>query len=438
MRKKYQKHMLLTAVFVVLSLAGHLRSDFALTNVQVPLLRGDAVDYFSYAYNLVHHEAYSRARPGAVSVEPDALRPPLYSFFLSTLMRLFSEKAFFAGVMLVQAILSTLTLCLFWYCLRGALSFFWAFCALLLASISPQLVSMPGFLVSETLFLFCLMATTLFLACAIKVANTPKLIALLALAGLMLGLTSLTRYTTQYLFIFIAPWLWWNLSHHGRARYASVVVFLLSYMIVVGSWGVRNLDAVGQFSDKTLTVSTLHHGMYPNFMFDDVAESRGMPYRFDPRSKEIAQDFSSVLGEIRHRFSSEPVEHLRWYLLGKVPTFLSWFNVEAGVDVFIYGVVQSPYDERWMPKITYVLMKTLHPFLMMLGVIGSVVMALRGGGAARLFGVVVIYFLGLHIIGAPYPRYGYPIYPLLFAGGMYGMTRICIGFRALYAKCIGE
>ena len=180
-------------------------------------------------------------------------------------------------------------------------------------------------------------------------------------------------------------------------------------------------------TDDSLIISTLHHGMYPNFMFENNPRSYGFPYRFDPRSNEIISSRKSVLGEIKKRFSEEPARHLRWYLFGKAKTLWSWDIIQGFGDTFIYTVHSSPYFHNTLFKATYRVMYYLHWFLVVLGLLGSICVWLPGFAKqmnekssfiSRLISLLLFYHTVIHMIGAPFPRYSIPLRPFLYAMDM--------------------
>lgn len=80
-------------------------------------LRGDTLQYFAYALNLIDHHTFSLAPPGQTPV-PDSFRDPGYPSFLAALSVYFGrEQAFYLATLDIQCILprspSASTPCLF-------------------------------------------------------------------------------------------------------------------------------------------------------------------------------------------------------------------------------------------------------------------------------------------------------------------------------------
>jgi 4-amino-4-deoxy-L-arabinose transferase-like glycosyltransferase len=261
------------------------------------------------------------------------------------------------------------------------------------------------------------------------------------LAGLFMGLAALTRFTLEYfpLFLFFALLLPVCRSMEKRHR-RNIFVFALVSLAVVGVWKIRNIIVLGAFSDPSLLVAGLQSGMYPDFMYNGLPESLGMPYRFDPRSHEFT-NVSSVLSEVFRRFQTAPLLHLEWYLIGKTVGLLSWSMVDGWGDIFVYPVNKSPYFSLPLYQDTRLVMLLLHPFLMVTGFICMLIALLRPnwlglGDKATMATVVLalltIYFILLHMVGAPYPRYGVPLRPVMYGLSMVFLI-VCIryGFKRL-------
>jgi len=73
---------------------------------------------------------------------------------------------------------------------------------------------------------------------------------------------------------------------------------MIGFALAFLPWIGRNMITLNMSTDNRLMTGSLHHGMYPDFMYDGVPESRGYPYRHDPHSEEIGKNISSVLKEI--------------------------------------------------------------------------------------------------------------------------------------------
>jgi 4-amino-4-deoxy-L-arabinose transferase-like glycosyltransferase len=294
------------------------------------------------------------------------------------------------------------------------LALFTALCT----AISPHMISATSYMLTETLFGFLMTTSFFFITIAIK----KKTHSLFLSAGILLALASLTRPTIQYFIVPLTIGLFFA-SNRLSLNKNLLGSLLLGFFIIYTPWIARNLHVLGTTSDSTLTINTLHHGIYPDFMYQSNPQTRGIPYRHDPRSAEISTSVNSVLKEIQRRFENEPLQHLKWYLLDKPITFFSW-NIIAGYgDVFIYPITRSPYLNNPTFQSLHQIMYWLHWPLVILSLFGSCAawlpnrmlgMSKNGLFALRGLSLLVLYFITVHIIGAPFPRYSIPLRPITY------------------------
>ena len=162
---------------------------------------------------------------------------------------------------------------------------------------------MNSYLLTETFYCFCLVCLLL-ISSLFQYSNEYRVS---AGAGFGLGLTSLVKPGLQYFFIPIAALF---ATHTPQSKLKVVGIFILIFSLVFGAWAVRKFETIGKTSDPTLKNNFLHHGLYPDFIYDG-----------DPRSGEIAFSINSSLEEIWRRFNAQPVTYAKWLLYGKPREF---------------------------------------------------------------------------------------------------------------------
>lgn len=407
---------------VILSAVMFILAVFS-TSIDSPI-RGDARDYLGYAYNIKVHGIYSRSWATSVDDVPvsDALRAPGYPWFLSLFVNSDSKAFLFEQVLFMQATLGVLTVVIYLSLFRRCMSTGWALFAGLVVAISPHLVNASVYILTETLFTFLLGGHLLLLEKAIRLKNNNWALG----AGLLLAASLLVRPTTQYLFLF-----YFLLADVGmRAtlfRHWRWLCYLFGpVLLTIVGWATRNLIEVGHVSDPRLTANFLQHGMYVNMMYEGLPESYGYPYRFDPMNAEYVGKPLKVLEAIWRYFLQEPARYLSWYLIGKPMQFFAWNLTESVGDAFIYQPIYSPYFDKALFGLTHSLSKLLHPFMMCLGVLGAFIAVVqqKRNLVAMLMSAVVLYFLILHMIGAPFPRYSIPIRPICYGLAFFTLQTI--------------
>lgn len=408
------------ALGLIVLLGAYLRfGAVALTVVDSPI-RADAAQYVAYAYNLRLHDTYSRQLEGLIESDvlpkPDALRSPGYPLFLYPFTWTPDLDRFEKDVVFAQAAISTATIMIAYGLATLVVGPLWGLVVALLTSISPHLITVNTYLLSEALFSFALAVALLL----IWRANLCLRRADWLLAGLVLGIAALVRPTLLYFVFFVAMFVVFGSNRPARVRAAGFLG--LGFVFVVGAWILRNWLVLGIAGDNTLTINALHHGMYPRFVYEGHPESFGFPYRFDPDAARIAATLGSVVAAIVERFHGDFWGHAAWY--AEKPLWLFRWGIIAGQgDVFVYPTLASPYYDQAFFKATRQIMYWLHAVLVWLAFGGAVLawlprlsrsMAEERVFMLRLISVTYIYFILVHVVGAPFPRYAIPIRPLTY------------------------
>ena len=188
------------------------------------------------------------------------------------------------------------------------------------------------------------------------------------------------------------------------------------------------MATLGIATDNRLMVNFLHHGMYPDFMYEGVPQSHGFPYRYDPRAKKIGKDLPAVLKEILSRFVQAPLRHAKWYLTDKPRVFWSWNMIQGFGDAFVYPVSGSPYFHNTIFRITHRLMYVLHYSFVLLALFGCLMawfpltrigLSQESLLMARFCSLLLIYYTCIHMVGAPFPRYSVPLRPYLYGMALF-------------------
>lgn len=388
-------------------------------------LRGDAFRYFVIAHNFNNYGVYSSDEAGlrgAKQVKPDAVIAPGYPLFMSAFLHDREEENDFRRLLMVQALLGTLTVLIAFFIARLMLPIWAAAVAMFLTAASPHLISLATYFLTETLFGFLLALGILFTQLSFK----RRSLWLGASAGLLFAAASLTRPSLQY----FAPFLLLAVLAVRAIPRPPAVALFFAFIVGMSPWWVRNYVVVGSTGDSTLMASTLHHGSYPNFMFEGRPETYGYPYRYDPDAPKVGSSVPNALAAIRERFQDSPYEMVAWYIYGKPIAFWQWNLTESIGDVFVYPVIDSPYFNLIHFQGLRSLVKALHPFFVLTGMAGALLAlalawrernesALRSDLVATfVVGSLLVYMIALHTVGAPFPRYSIPLRPYLYSAGL--------------------
>lgn len=423
-------------VFFVLLVALALSWGAAVGTSVDTRVRADSVQYIRYAWNLKYAGVYSNSNKailGEATPEPDAFRTPGYPLLLYPFMERTPDKSFVVRVRQFQALLFVGIVAASFFLFRQFMPYWPSLLASGLTAISPHLVNATTYLLTETLFSLMVVLSLLLLTWLVRRPQAG--IALVA--GLLVGYGALVRPTLQYLPLVMIPFLWFSLDRNFRSRMVSV--FLAGFLVVICAWGVRNLNVVGEWSDESLAVRTLLHGSYPSMMYQGNPDTYGVAYWADPNSDVEKEGYGATLAEIARKARNEPGTYLRWYLVGKPLTFWQWHLLSETGDVFVYPAEQSPYFGLLLFTASHTLMRYLHWPAVMLGVLGALAILLTPLGSwigreraacARVVSLTLFYFTGLHMIGAPYPRYSIPVRPELYGMAVFAVYLLYARFNS--------
>ena len=201
-----------------------------------------------------------------------------------------------------------------------------------------------------------------------------------------------------------------------------ILIILVGYLTSYGPWIVYKNIALGD-KPSSLTLDSLHNGMYIGLMHNNDPRTQGIPHRTDPDYDKV-NDKASLLKELSNRIQQRPMDYLKWYIIDKPIMFLSW-NIVAGMgDIFIYYIHYSPYQSLGLYKNTHLIMRALHGPLMILGSIMALVLWLPVAKnnfsrntllIGRILSLIIFYFIAVHSAGTPLPRYSIPIRPIMYA-----------------------
>ncbi|MEA2168980.1 MAG: hypothetical protein QOF76_2280 [Solirubrobacteraceae bacterium] len=217
-------------VLLVLIVALALRV-LAIVDSDVPLY-GDPADYDRIAVALADHGHFAEtqlAAPGSAS----ALRPPAYPLLVGAVYAVVGhhpDAARFAG-----ALLGTLAVGLVYLLAAAVFGRRRALAAAGIAAVAPPLVWISNSLLAETLAVPLILATVLAILHARRTAD-PRLA---AAAGLLLGLTVMTRTNTLALGLPLVVALW------GARRNAGIALACVA--LVLTPWTIRNAAKFHRF-----------------------------------------------------------------------------------------------------------------------------------------------------------------------------------------------
>jgi hypothetical protein len=227
-----------------------------------------------------------------------------------------------------------------------------------------------------------------------------------------------------------------------RFSVIQMLCVLVGAAIVITPWMVRNMNVIDDPASPGQVVTSIHHGMYPDMMFEEQSDTLGYAYRADPKSPMLEKSMGVTLAEVLRRAEAEPYKYAKWYLVGKIKTVLSW-KIIAGADaIFVYQVGGSPYFEVPRFYLSAYYMEKTHDILTLLALIGVLIVwlprKLLQESKERIFflramSLLILYFLSVHMVLAPYPRYSIPMRPIIYAMALYPLVLV-VGISGIKEK----
>lgn len=430
----------IVALVVLFSMALGMRLTYQKESIINIPIRADAQKYFRVAYNLYFHKIYSTAsRPLDGESAQNYGSPPGYPLFLYPFIAAGAEESqeqFLNKVTAVQAFLGSLTVLAVYLIARLCFSSGWAFTVGMLTALSPHLVAIDHFLLSETLFTFTITLAALALAFSWR----NKHFLLTVLAGALFGFSALVRPVA----LLLGPFMGFVYVLHGRklavssgsALFTQIICLLFGYALVCSPYVI--------FKSRMITGS---HTARSQYVWQFVLGTDVGLKNFEKNKKdlEILQEKDQLLWDrrfalkvLKERFSEAPFSCLKWYFGGKLFYMWRWDNYYAG-DVYQYPMERKGFDVNPQLHAVHTLMRWLHwpLYLLTLSAPVFLVVSRRRGTLKTEYVVLLVpllmflYFAGLLTLFVPLPRYAIPVRPLAYMLGVYGLQEIVYIMRCV-------
>lgn len=397
-------------------------------------IRADAADYTIIAHNLVRHGVYSSDASGELKSEHNS-RDPGYPFFLAGLIKATKPRSldqFFYTTVWTQSILDAFTVILSFFLARFFLPPLWSGVVSLLTLLSPHLVSMTNYVLTETLFTFLLQVTLLLSLFSIKRENKSWL---LGGAGFTLGLAMCVKSVLQLFPIVLAAMIVFFFRHKRKDAIRYAIILLTTSFVLFVPWKIWSHFAFEGTESPSLLKATLYIGSYIGLIYDSDNKSKygiGAPYRDDPDYDHVVNGgYGRVFQAIGKHFRENPIDYSFWYLIGKPAMFWGWTMVHGGGDINVYPNLYTWYDRNRLMDLTKKFMYLLHPLIIILMHFGAIFFLIRRANYSKTQFIMMIsiltlliYFLAIHTILVPAPRYSIPLRPLIYFIAVLGIAEL--------------
>jgi len=371
-------------------------------------LRGDAWQYFCYAWNLLKHGTFSLAGPSATIVPPDSFRDPGYPAFFALLMALRGTgREVYDALLLAQCVLGAATVGLCMALARRWMGFAAACAVGILMACWPHLVGFAGYVLSETLLGFLLALAIWLLDTAARHSSRP----LGAAAGVAFAAAALTNA----IILPIVPLLAIVAAWKCRSQRALWLVVLVAFALPCAAWIARNATLPPASSASGRAAINVVQGAWPEY---HAAAFRAIQLG-DPQAKEtmiaidaetrtMLADPAAGMKRIADRFALRPLHYAAWY--ARKPALLWAWDVGVGQgDIYVFPTFHSLFEDNAAFHAWAGVCFVLNPMLALLALAGCVAAICSSSPpAARWTAALLMMATLLFSLLQAEPRYAVP------------------------------
>lgn len=312
-----------------------LVGDFDGRQDAVPILGGDSTEYFYLGRNLLQYRAFTlepdkplpviagAPQIGKHGLFPESFRTPGYPVFV----------AFFYGitrslfvVSVIQMLVSAFSVVLLYKIAQRFLSERASRITAGLFAIEPSSVFYAGIILSDTVFVFLLLAVIwIFL----NHKDNPAYWKMLC-AGIAFGFAILVRPVAQFLPILFAGLLFFQFRIFSKYLWKYIGYFFVGFLLLVFPWLARNYYHFQSWQLSSVSAITAYVYNVPSF----YAAERGL------NQDEVIEFFKSRYGEFNLRdrsllnakemqksavaiIKTDPAGYAKFHLLKTIPFFLT-------------------------------------------------------------------------------------------------------------------
>lgn len=403
-------------------------SYFQQTIVYNPVM-GDAWHYVQYAKNLVNHNTFSKDRDTS-SPKPDSYWAPGYPAFIAASVMAAKKLGINAYQMVMYSqvvlgvLISVLTLLLGWLFLSKT----WSVLAAVLVSLSPHMISLGGYLLTETLFSFLLLAAVY----SFSIAYTDKKWWIFIVSGLFFGLSYLVNpviFFAPILLVLLAGYIFSSGKSKLSVSFKSKLIScLIVFFLIVGAWSVRNVISVqsGQSSGSNRLFTNLVIGSHSAFYDIWRANTRNPNNPATKDFKILNGSYSAFTRLLSERIIHAPGHYAKWYLIDKPILLWSWSILIGQGDIFVYPVKVSIYDKSIIALATYLIMKSIHYLLFGFAVMGIFFLFKDTNLIPYIpifIYITLIYISAVYAVTQSEPRYSIPLRPEMYLCAVFFISK---------------
>jgi 4-amino-4-deoxy-L-arabinose transferase-like glycosyltransferase len=370
-------------------------------------VRADAVDYYRYAWNLVHHATFAVEPAGSPTVTPNTFRDPGYPVLLAGWMLLTPDfDHWYGGILLTQALLGALSVTLTLLTVRSRVPNIALGVAGLLMAFWPHSISITSYVLTETQTGFLCAAGLL----CLREALERRRASLIVLTGLVFGMAALTNAVLAPFGLLAAAALLCTKFLTGR----QAATLALASLLLPALWNIRGLTVTSTASSTHRAAMNLVQGSCPSYHEDYQRSENGNA----AAAKNIATMNAEIdtfkasnwdgLARVGKRMANEPLHYLGWY--ASKPMLLWAWDIKIGQgDIYVYPTINSPFNTSPTWKAILMACYMLNPFVLLGAAIGVLVaLVRRSAGIDVALAVLVLMVTLVYGVLQSEPRYAIP------------------------------
>lgn len=323
--------------------------------------------------------------------EPTVFVTPIYPLFLAGIFKIFGYgMAGMQAARIIQAVISCASIVLVYLIAKDLFRVEIALLSAFIVSFYfPNIVTV-GYMLTETLFT-SLLLTLVYLSLIFSRKPTALKMSFLGIVWAIATLCRPTIALYPILFLFYLL-VYYKLSL--KKVFKLGVIMLVSFMIVMSPWWIRNYAEYGQFIPLAASSGNpMLQGTYINYQ---MTTENTIYYKLGENAFETNKiETKTAIYRLKQGFKTDFWQYLRWYTVEK--TVLLWnmaFYWKEFFGVSKYFVLASHY-------------------FLLLGFIGMVDALIKNYRKFVLLVSIMVYFNFVHCLYMSFDRYAFPLIPLL-------------------------
>ncbi|WP_162846055.1 ArnT family glycosyltransferase [Seongchinamella sediminis] len=434
------------AALAIVACGALLRLAYNSETFFIDPVQGDAAYYYQYAINLVEHGTFSKERSD--NPTPDNYWAPGYPAFLAANLQLagsFNVEAY-DWILHSQVAVAAGAIWLLFLLGRMFMPGYWPLLPATLLAFSPHHVSLGSYALTETLFGFTLLAAIYFLARALLLQKAADY--------LMCGVALATSYMVNPVCLVVAPavalglWLFRAQSNDEsdhRLNLGKASLLLLPLVVTASLWSLRSAIVVpeGSSSSGDRLLANLTVGLYPHY------HEKWKASVLDPEAgvvvpgAGVSDSYATFFAELGQRFSEAPVEMLTWYATGKPNQLWQWNLLTDQGDIYFNTVLYSLYHISTPALVSYSIMHTLHPWLLICSLLGALLVICDRSTLPSVTLPVITYaavlaISAVYVLTQAEPRYSVPLRPELYLTAVFFIWQACEYLKTLRTRSLAR